>query len=558
MADTKISALTADTSPTSDDVTVTVDITSGTNKKVTLANAITKAHGLSDGPVRVSSGVMSTAIAGSPRTATKTVCAYNAVDHVNCDYICDGTGDQVEIQSAIDAVTTLGGTVKLSDGTFTVGAAINMKSNVNLEGQGRGTKVTRAANNYSILVASQTTVFPEISHILFDGLTKNVIMFNFNTNDLTDSKIHDCWFINGGYILSGGTNVYRINFYNNYVEYGDSGAGDYIAIETTGDASIKNNFFKQIGAGNVEAWRVTYAVESRMNVDLIGNRVYSLGDTWNFIFTNGETVNIVGNHFFGGRNGLYISAMNNSGTISGNTFFNQNRNAIDFASCNNGSFSITGNSINSSGQSADNTYYGISIVGSSNFTVTGNSIFGKSSANQIKSGIFVDATSQSAIVTGNSIINAKTSAITNNSTKSIVKDNQGGSSVEDTNIKWMKNTSGGTIAAGALVVLKSVAAGNEITVSTTAGDPNLYGMNIASLTDTSWGYVQTLGKTTLLKVNGTAAIGIGDWITQKAGTAGIGVKAVTGNTVIAKALEAYSGADDNGVIDAILVSPRTI
>lgn len=53
MADVKITALTADTSPTSDDLLVTVNDPSGTpaNKKVTLGNAITKASGLGAGAV---------------------------------------------------------------------------------------------------------------------------------------------------------------------------------------------------------------------------------------------------------------------------------------------------------------------------------------------------------------------------------------------------------------------------------------------------------------------------------------------------------------------------
>lgn len=60
MADQKITALTADTSPTSDDITVTVNDPGGTpaNKKVTLGNIVTKAHGLSSGVMVVSSGVM--------------------------------------------------------------------------------------------------------------------------------------------------------------------------------------------------------------------------------------------------------------------------------------------------------------------------------------------------------------------------------------------------------------------------------------------------------------------------------------------------------------------
>jgi hypothetical protein len=81
MADSKITALTADTSPSSDDLIVTVNDPSGTpaNRKVTLANAITKAHGLSDGIVKISSGVATIATAGTDysaigyQTATGTV-----------------------------------------------------------------------------------------------------------------------------------------------------------------------------------------------------------------------------------------------------------------------------------------------------------------------------------------------------------------------------------------------------------------------------------------------------------------------------------------------------
>ncbi len=69
MADTKITGLAADTSPTSDDLTVTVNDPAGTpaNKKVTLGNLITKAHGLSDTTVI---GVASGVIAAATTTGT--------------------------------------------------------------------------------------------------------------------------------------------------------------------------------------------------------------------------------------------------------------------------------------------------------------------------------------------------------------------------------------------------------------------------------------------------------------------------------------------------------
>jgi len=63
MAATKISALAADTAPSSDDLAVTVNDPGGVpaNRKVTLANLITKAHGLSDGVVKVASSIMAVA-----------------------------------------------------------------------------------------------------------------------------------------------------------------------------------------------------------------------------------------------------------------------------------------------------------------------------------------------------------------------------------------------------------------------------------------------------------------------------------------------------------------
>lgn len=74
MADAKISALTEDASPTSDDLTVTVNDPGGTpaNRKVTLGNLITKAHGLSDGIVKVATGTMTVVPATTASIAAST------------------------------------------------------------------------------------------------------------------------------------------------------------------------------------------------------------------------------------------------------------------------------------------------------------------------------------------------------------------------------------------------------------------------------------------------------------------------------------------------------
>jgi hypothetical protein len=54
------------------------------------------------------------------------------------DYLCDGAGDQAEIQSALNALGSAGGTVTLADGTFHLGGNLNIPGNVVLEGQGPG------------------------------------------------------------------------------------------------------------------------------------------------------------------------------------------------------------------------------------------------------------------------------------------------------------------------------------------------------------------------------------------------------------------------------------
>ncbi len=79
------------------------------------------------------------------RTATKVVAASNAQDTTNADYVCDGTADQTEINTAIGALPAAGGRIILSDGLFTVSATILInQSNVVIEGQGEGTVIALA------------------------------------------------------------------------------------------------------------------------------------------------------------------------------------------------------------------------------------------------------------------------------------------------------------------------------------------------------------------------------------------------------------------------------
>ncbi len=65
-----------------------------------------------------------------------------ANEKANANWICDGTADETEINAAIAALPTQGGTVLLTSGTFVIAAPVNLNSmpdNTWLKGQGTST-----------------------------------------------------------------------------------------------------------------------------------------------------------------------------------------------------------------------------------------------------------------------------------------------------------------------------------------------------------------------------------------------------------------------------------
>jgi hypothetical protein len=179
--------------------------------------------------------------------------------------------------------------------------------------------------------------------------------------------------------------------------------------------------------------------------------------------------------------------------------------------------------------------------------------------NQFKDcGTALTITGDRCAVTGNSFENNTTNITAAWDITTFIDDsNRGLTETEQYVIRRMKNTSGGALAAGDVVVLKASAAGNEVTTTTTGGDDMVYGMSVDTLSDATFGYFLVKGKTTALKVDGTTDIAIGDYLSTFT-TAKIAKKAAAGDMAFAIALEAYTGDDSNGVIDALLITPRKV
>ena len=126
---------------------------------------------------------------GGKRTARFTVGSsqYGWTDS-DCDYLCDGTADEVEINAAIQALRSTGGEVVLLDGLYNLkGAILINKDNVTLSGNGANTKIVRAFNDdeYSDkqgMVASHRTL-PTLPRLFSVLLLRTIVSFASHRNN---------------------------------------------------------------------------------------------------------------------------------------------------------------------------------------------------------------------------------------------------------------------------------------------------------------------------------------------------------------------------------------
>lgn len=133
------------------------------------------------------------------RTATLVVAAYNALDTTDADYICDGTADDVQIQAAINALPSTGGTVVLSEGTFNITGTITLTEYQSLTGQGV---------QATIIQSSSDILFVRMGNRQSDSVMRNWMHLEdiqFKQNGSTQT--HTIVLIDGG---GRGTSIKRV------------------------------------------------------------------------------------------------------------------------------------------------------------------------------------------------------------------------------------------------------------------------------------------------------------------------------------------------------------
>ncbi len=466
-------------------------------------------------------------------------------------------GDYTTLGAAIAAGKTR---IFVRNGTYTETGETTIPSGVRIIGESRdGAIISTASTTNDRLVFSAGTIanFQLENITISNDVTTDWILEQTNTagNNMNNSIIRNVRFTNGSFRIGHtGSDSYNLVIEDNIFTIGSDASNNHGTIFTTGTAAgwvrICNNFISGSGAAKVFSTSGAFTefifaenILQCTGADVIVNMA-SLGGAESLIFANNSFVT-------GASSDQAIQVTGSASTrlvVTGNYF--NGKEGINFSGCE--STTITGNTFDGNDTAGS---YGIT-TNSDDVIVVGN--------NFIDCAIGIDMNGAERMqVDGNRFesctVNISTPGVNNN----ITRNNFGLSDAEIHELRVMKNTSGGQLDAGDLVVRKAVAAGDEVTTTTTAGDRFVFGMAVETVADAAYGLFLVYGKTTALKVNGTTDIAIGDYLaaftTAKiAYKATVGDLVTVGDTAIAYALEAYTTNDSSGVIDAIFVSPLKI
>lgn len=471
-------------------------------------------------------------------------------------------GTHTTLGAAI-AAATAGDTIWVREGTYAEAAITSALANITIIGENPETAVISMGANVLTLSGAGVTV----KNVGLSCTTGNFLISGAN------STLMGCTITSTN---ATNTMLFRSNYgrvIGNRFENTGSNSNRTLAIEGTGTYAIVSSNTFQISASSSSS-SVGIIHLGLTNISCTGNTitVAAGGSTAPVIRAAGEHTTVSGNTIYGAgfvygiilgaqrcvaqANVIYIAYVGIQTTSSGarcviaNNVVFISRNGADGYGIEVGTDDCTVNG-NYCANASTTAGSGITVVG-----VRTNNVISNNRVRDFANGINIQGASTNTSISGNNLENV-TTAIVDSGVGTDAVNNMGVSTLFERRHMRMKNTSGAALAAGDVVTYKAVAAGDEVTTTTTAGDTRVYGMAVAAISSTAYGYVQILGKTTALKVNGTTAIAVGDYLTTFT-TAGIAAKAAAGQMAFAIALEAYAVADSAGVIDAVLVTPRLI
>jgi hypothetical protein len=359
-------------------------------------------------PVFHGSQTKDTPISGLLKNRTVTA----TIGFSNADYICDGVADDVEIQTALNAVNTAGGGrvhIRAHSTAYDISAVLKIPSNVWLSGEGWGTVLKAHSNTVEVLNNSD---FTNIS-----GGNTNIIVsdLQINGNNTTGTVTST----DGAFTFD-----YTSNVKISGVCVVDSGK-EGIKVRHTSNATISQCNINTTPPG---AAGITAATGSS-NITVMNNVAVDAGGEafGGFLCTDLTLVGNTSQIINGGRGHILLEG---TGSSINDCVVSGNKLETDYYGINviNGiGISITGNEIRHFNPSSTNAFDGINISGTSKYlTINSNTIH-----DIAQNGININGTTRRLTILGNTIINP--SSVTSNTYDGIVL-SAGGGAIRDINM----------------------------------------------------------------------------------------------------------------------------
>lgn len=272
----------------------------------------------------------------------------------NADYICDGTADDVQIQAAIDSLSS-GGVVFIKQGTYDISSTVTGASNLSICGEGNSTILTLSNNVNSNVIKFDTVTNAHISNLRIIG----------NSNNQSGGGVHGLLF------------------------------------DTCSDCSAK-------GLDISDVYQAAIAVDNSTRIVFSENNLYNFVLEGYYITNNSSQVSINSSTMHS-SNSDAIQLKGNVADISITNclFYDNNRHIFmwdgDLGQGDVSSVSISNNILNLSQRS------GIDIADStSNVSISNNIIKNSNTSDTSKDGIGIGDTSQKIIISNNIIFDDRT------------------------------------------------------------------------------------------------------------------------------------------------------
>ena len=274
----------------------------------------------------------------------------------DCDYLCDGTNDQVEINSAIQALPTGGGEVVILDGTYNITATIAMnKDNVTLSGNGSSTVLKRMWNSTSeegVITVTATNGGCEIERLCVDGNKASyggsdnlgIYLYGSSNNRITGNIIRNatssgvsCFSPQGVHPRPPPYNIVIENIcFNNATGIGFTQGSNNIAASNACFSNSNSGIFtsgdRHVITGNVCNGNTSFGIRSLSseNLAIVGNTCNNNDVGVNF-YMNVDASTVTGNTLCNNNTGVLLSQSDNN-SIVGNTVIRGSGKSSDYTS----------------------------------------------------------------------------------------------------------------------------------------------------------------------------------------------------------------------------------